>query len=92
MVEETLKTCCRQLNESLNILPIADGQSEIETLGDLTSKCKALKDKLPIIGSTNDSGDTLKIIKHLDIALEKPKVTLLDHIKTLKVCTHKLYF
>lgn len=88
MVEETLKTCSRHLNESLDILPIADGQSEIETLGALTLECKALKEKLPKIKSTEDSGDTSKIVQHLNIALDKPKVTLLEHIKTLKVCAH----
>lgn len=89
MVEESLKTCSLHLNESLDILPILNGQNEIKALGDLTTEWKLLKEKLPKIVSINESDNILKILKHLEISLEKPKVTLLDHIKILKVCTHK---
>lgn len=33
-----------------------------------------------------DNGDILKIFKRLESLLEKPKDTVLDHIRTLKVC------
>jgi len=67
-------------------LPISDGQGEIETMGSLAIECKALKDKLHKTRSTMDNCDISKTFKHLEFVLEKPKDTLLDHIKALKVC------
>lgn len=89
ILEESIRTCSDSLNESLDILPISDGQNEIETMGSFTTECKALKDKLYKTRSTMDNRDISKIFKHLESVLEKPKDTLLDHIKTLKVCTNK---
>jgi len=86
IVEESIRLCSESLNESLDILPISDGQGEIENVGSLAMECKALKDKLHETRSTIDNCDVSKILKHLETALEKPKDTLLDHIKTLKVC------
>lgn len=86
IVEESIRTCSDSLNESLDILPISDGQNEIETMGSLATECKALKDKLHNTRSTVDNYDVSKTFKHLESALEKPKDTLLDYIKTLKVC------
>lgn len=73
------------MNDSLNILPISDGQNEIETIGILTTECKTLKEKLYDVGSTDDSSNSSRTFKHLEAALEKPKDTVLDHIRTLKV-------
>lgn len=66
-------------------MPISDGQGEIETMGLLAIECKALKDKLHKTRSTMDNCDISKTFKHLETVLEKPKDTLLDHIKALRV-------
>lgn len=85
IVEEYLKTCSNHLNESLDILPISDGQSEIESLGIVTTECKTLKDKFNKSGLATESEEFSKIFKHLDSVINKPKDTLFDHIKALKV-------
>lgn len=85
IIEESLKTCSDHLNESLDILPISDGQSEIEDLGALTIKCKVLNEKLHKLKLFEGSGDTSKLLKRLETTLEKPKETVLDRTKTLKV-------
>lgn len=85
IIEESLKTCSDHLNESLDILPISDGQSEIEAVGALTIKCKTLNEKLHKLKLSEGSGDISKILKRLEITLEKPKETVLDHTKILKV-------
>lgn len=86
IIEESIRTCSDILNESLDILPISDGQCAIENVGSLSTECKALKDKLHKKRCTVDNGDVSKVFKRLETALEKPKDTLSDHIKTLKVC------
>ncbi|XP_026810785.1 uncharacterized protein LOC113552228 [Rhopalosiphum maidis] len=90
ILEESIRTCSDSLNESLDILPISDGQNEIETMGSFTTECKALKDKLYKTRSTVDNREISKIFKHLETALEKPKDTLLDHIKTLKGISYEI--
>lgn len=82
-----LKDCSKCLNESLDILPISDGQIEIETMGALTTKCKELKVKLKTEESTFSNDEIPIIFKNIENILEKPKDTLSDHIKTLKVCS-----
>lgn len=84
-MEEYLKTCSNHLNDSLDTLPISDGQNEIESVGALTTECKTLKDKFKRSGLAIESEEFSKIFKHLDSVINKPKDTLLDHIKALKV-------
>lgn len=88
-LEESLKTCSGQLHGSLDILPISDGQNEIKTIGNLTEKFEALRESMDkILPSTViTDAEILKIYSRLEGTLEKPKDTLLDQIKTLKVCT-----
>lgn len=92
VAEDSLKTCSARLNESLDVLPISDGQNEIENVGALMAECKALREKLntavSATASTAAGDDNIsKLFNRLETALEKPKDTLLDHIKTLKVRT-----
>lgn len=90
IVEESLKNCSTQLNESLNILPIIDGQNEIVTLGKLTTECKTLKEKWHKLKPVTDDDEISKIFKRIETILEKPKDSLQDHMKTLQVCKHSL--
>lgn len=85
-----MKTCSARLNESLDVLPISDGQNEIEIVGAMTAECKALRKKLnkavfATATTAADDDNILKLFNRLETALERPKDTLLDHIKTLKV-------
>lgn len=91
IVEQSLKTCSDRLYESLDILPISDGQNEIETIASLTTECKTLRELLNKILSTAPAteAEISEIYSRLESTLEKPKDTLLDQIKTLKVCTRK---
>jgi len=86
IVDEYLNTCSVRLNESLDILPIADGQNEIEAVAALTMNCKSLREKLNQVEPTVNNDDISKLFQRLEMALEKPKDTLSDQIKTLKVC------
>lgn len=88
-MEETLKNCSIELNESLNVLPISDGQNEIEELASLTTKCKELKEKVHKLEPIADDCEISKMFKRIETTLEKPKDTLKDHIKALKVCILK---
>lgn len=92
VAEDSMKTCSTRLNESLDILPISDGQNEIENVGTLMAECKASREKLNKTVSataTAAAGDDniSKLFNRLETALEKPKDTLLDNIKSLKVRT-----
>lgn len=86
-MEQSLKTCSGRLYESLDILPISDGQNEIETVGSLTTECKTLRELLDKILPTTPAteAEISEIYSRLENTLEKPKDTLLDQIKTLKV-------
>lgn len=44
-----------------------------------------LKDKFNKSGLATESEEFSKIFKHLDTVINKPKDTLIDHIKALKV-------
>lgn len=85
IIEEYLKTCSNHLNESLDILPISDGQSEIEAVGKLTADCNTLKDKFGKVELANDSGEFSKIFQRLETTIKKPKDTLSENIMALKV-------
>lgn len=85
LIEDTIKAILKQLNESLNILSISDRQSETEAINNLTIDYKTIKDKLHAVEFTINNDDILKISKHIGSTLEKPKDTITDHIKTLKV-------
>lgn len=92
VAEDSLKTCSARLNESFDVLPISDGQNEIENVSALMAECKASREKLNKMVSTTATaaaGDDniSKLFNRLETALEKPKDTLLDHTKSLKVRT-----
>jgi len=89
-IEESIKNCSIHLNESLDVLPISDGQNEIEAVGAITAEYKVLKEKSYKNMSDFDNGDILKTFKCLESSLEKPKDTLLDHIRTLKGVTYEM--
>lgn len=85
IIEENIRTCSDVLNESLDILPISDGQSEIEAVAVLTTEYKALKDTFNEAAPPAHTSDFSKILKHIGTTLDKPKDTILDQIKALKV-------
>lgn len=74
------------MNKSLDILSISDEPNETKTISNLTMDYKIIKDKFDAVKFSLNDDEILKISKHIESALEKPKHTVSDHIKILKVC------